>query len=175
MELCFKKTYLAVDELQIPRALRITVTSSVLGTGIVARVPGQATVGIHGDKVESSVQSAGQFGRIHINSEFLIEQLEYLISAIILHQEQTRANVRPSDEVQSEGIAIGGSTVSGGIVSTFQGAVFGTGLVIRAQRRIPLYSEAQLALPFIFYIREFLPHCQCSSWCNHRQSEANAS
>lgn len=143
MELSGTNTHLAVDELQIPRALRITVTGSVFGTGFVARVPGHATIGIHGDKVESSVQSAGQFGRIHINSELLIEQLENLISAFILHQEQTRANVRPSDEVQSEGVAIGGSTVSGGIVSTFQGTVFGTGLVIRAQRRVPLYSEVQ--------------------------------
>lgn len=40
-------TYLAVDELEIPRALGIAVTSSVLGTSLVGGVLLHAAVCIH--------------------------------------------------------------------------------------------------------------------------------
>ena len=53
-----RETYLAVDELQITGALGIAVAGSVLGTGLVGRVLGHSTVGIHGDKIQGSVQAA---------------------------------------------------------------------------------------------------------------------
>lgn len=138
------KTHLAVDELQITRALRIAIASSVLGTCLVPRVLSQATIGIHGDKVQSSIESAGQPGSIHVECELLVLQLEYLVGTLVLHQVQTRANVGASDEAQSEGIAISGRTVCAGVVSAVQRTVSGASLVIGAESRIPLSSNKSI-------------------------------
>lgn len=151
-----RKTHLAVDELQITRALRITVASSVLGTCLVALVPLQATIGIHGDKVQSSIESAGQLGSIHIDCELLVLQLEHLVGSFVLHQEQTRANVGASDEAQSEGIAVGGRTVGAGVVSAVQSAVCGASLVIGAESRIPLLSKKSINMNTHLLGSEFL-------------------
>lgn len=40
---------LSVDELDVVRALRVAVTSAVLGAGLVVLILGQATVGVHLD------------------------------------------------------------------------------------------------------------------------------
>lgn len=134
-------THLTVDKLQITRALRITVASSVFGTCLVAIVPSHATIGIHGDKVQSSIESAGQSGSVHIECELLILQLEHLVGTIVLHQKQTRANVGSSDKAQREGIAICARAVGAGVVSALQGTVCGASLVIGAESRIPLVSK----------------------------------
>lgn len=51
-------TYLAGDELEITGALGVAVTRAVLGTSGVAGVLGLATIKVHGDKVQSTVQAA---------------------------------------------------------------------------------------------------------------------
>lgn len=149
-------THLAVDELQITRALRVTVTSSVLGTCLVAIVLSQATIGIHGDKVQSSIESAGQTGSVHIECELLVLQLEDLVGTIVLHQKQTGANVGSSDKAQSEGIAIGGRTVGAGVVSALQSTVCGASLVIGAESRIPLVSKKSTNVNARLLYSEFL-------------------
>lgn len=53
-----RATYLAVDELEVTRALAVAITSPVLGTGLIRRVLGHATVGSHGHKVQSTVETA---------------------------------------------------------------------------------------------------------------------
>ena len=147
-------THLSVDELQVARALRVTVTGTVLGTSLVAIVLGQTTVGVHGDEVQGSVETARKLGAIHIEGELLVEQLEHLVSAVVLHEEQTRANVGTSDEAQSQSVAIGGGTVGGLIVGTIQGTVCGTGLVVRAESRVPLFREK---------VSQHDPDCQTES------------
>jgi hypothetical protein len=49
---------LAVDELEITRALRVAIAGTVLGTGLVAGVLGRTTILIHGDEVQSTVETA---------------------------------------------------------------------------------------------------------------------
>jgi hypothetical protein len=51
---------LAVDELEITRALRVAVACAVLGTGLVARVLGQTAVLVHGDEVQGAVETAAE-------------------------------------------------------------------------------------------------------------------
>ena len=52
---------LAVDELEITRALGIAVAGTVLGAGLVARVLGLATVLVHRDKVQGTIETAAGF------------------------------------------------------------------------------------------------------------------
>ena len=49
---------LAVDELEVTRALGVTVACTVLGTGSVTLLGGEATIEGHGDEVQSTVQAA---------------------------------------------------------------------------------------------------------------------
>lgn len=67
---------LAVDELDVAGALSITVTGTVLGTSLVAGVLGKTTVEVHGDEVESTVQTAANVGDIDIKGELVAEELE---------------------------------------------------------------------------------------------------
>lgn len=53
-----RSTYQAVDELEVTGALAVAVSRSVLGTSSVGGVLGHATVGIHGNEVHSTVQTA---------------------------------------------------------------------------------------------------------------------
>jgi hypothetical protein len=54
----FEQTNLSVDELDVLRTLSITVSGTILGTGLVARVLGHSSIGIHLSEVQSTVQSA---------------------------------------------------------------------------------------------------------------------
>lgn len=131
---------LTVDELEVARALRVTVSSTVLGTGLVGWVLGHATVGVHGDKVQSTVETAGEVGDIDIEGELLVQQLKHLVGRVVLHHVQTRANVlllAGGDEVEAEGIAAGGHTIGGFVVGTLKGAVGCAGRIVRADSRVP--------------------------------------
>lgn len=97
---------LAVDELQVTGTLGVTVARAVLGAGLVVLVLGHATVGVHGDKVESAVQTARQVGNVHIEGELLAQEVEHLVLRVGGHQEGTATDVllrRRSDKVQSQG------------------------------------------------------------------------
>lgn len=170
------ETHLAVDELQVPRALRITVASSVLGTSLVAIVLGHTTIGIHGNEVQSSVESTGKTRGVHIESELLVEQLEHLVRAVILHQEHARTDVGTSDEFQGQGVTIGSRAVSAFVVGAIDGTVGSASLIIRAESCIEL-SESQPLNSNAHVIRmpDISPRYQCSSWWNHQRSESNAS
>jgi hypothetical protein len=51
----------SVDEFDVSRALRVAITRSVLGSGLVGSVGlGNTTVGVHLRKVESAVETAGE-------------------------------------------------------------------------------------------------------------------
>lgn len=51
-------THLSGDELEVSRALSITVTGTKLGTSLVGRVLGKTTIGVHLDKVQGTVDTA---------------------------------------------------------------------------------------------------------------------
>lgn len=54
-------TYHSVDELEVTRALRVAVSSTILGSSGVGRVLGHATIGVHGDEVQRTVEAALSF------------------------------------------------------------------------------------------------------------------
>ena len=131
---------LTVDELEVARALRVTVPSTVLGTGLVGWVLGHATVGVHGDKVQSAVETAGEVGDVDIKGELLVQQLKHLVGGVVLHHVQTRANVlllAGGDEVEAEGVAAGSHTISGLVAGTLEGAVGCARRIVRADGLVP--------------------------------------
>ena len=73
------KTYLAIDELDVLRALAVTVARAVLSTGLVVRVLAQATITVHLGKVEGTVQAAWQVGDVNIESELSVLEVEQLV------------------------------------------------------------------------------------------------
>jgi len=64
--------YLAIDELEIPRTLSIAISSTILGTCLVRRVLLQATICVHRDEIQRTVEATGEVGQINIECKFLI-------------------------------------------------------------------------------------------------------
>jgi hypothetical protein len=115
---CEGLSYHAIDELEIPRALRVAVSGSVLRTGLVARVFRHATIGIHSHKVQSTVQTARKVRHINIEGELVVQQVEMLIRLVILHKVQTRANIGTGDEAELKLGSRGSDTVSARVIGT---------------------------------------------------------
>ncbi len=108
--------YLAVDELDVVRALGVAIASPVLGTSLVRREPAGATVLVHLDEVERTVETAGEARHVDVEGELLVLQVECLVGAVILGEEvDTRTNVRRvralGHELETEGIAARRDTV----------------------------------------------------------------
>lgn len=131
-------THLAVDELDVARALGITVSSAVLCTGLVPFVLGHSAIGIHGREVQSAVQPTGEVRDVHVKGEFLAQQVKHLIRAVVLHQVQAGTDVGAGDELQCQRVSISGYAVGCLVVCPVQGAVLGTCLVIGAESSVPL-------------------------------------
>jgi hypothetical protein len=104
----------AVDELDVVGTLRITVTSSVLGTGLVVALS-NTTIGGHLDEVESAVETTGQLRDIDVEGELLTDEVEHLVLCVALHKVCTRTNVGGvralGDEFDAQRIAAGSDTV----------------------------------------------------------------
>lgn len=133
---------LAIDELDVMRALRVTVTGSVLGTSLVGGELGHATIGVHLTEVHSTVQTARQLRHIHVKGELLVEKVEHAVLAVRRHQVSTRTNVPAvavaGDEVELQGTgARSGDAVGATVVCTIEGAVCGAGSSIRAESCVP--------------------------------------
>lgn len=124
--------YLATDELQITGALRITVSSTELGTGSVGRVLGLATISIHGNKVQGRVETALDLGQIDVEGQLVVLEREGLVPVGVLHEVQTGADVLAVlvllDELQGQGVAAGGDAVGARVVGSLEGAVGAVGL-----------------------------------------------
>lgn len=133
-------TYLALDKLDVTRALRVAVTGSVCGTGGVAREARNTSVEIHAHKVESTVKTAANVGDINVEGELVTEKLEALV-LVTVHEVDTATNAGAVltliDELQRQRITAGGDTVGGLILCAIKAAVFSAGLAIRAERRVP--------------------------------------
>lgn len=92
---------LTTDELQVTRALRVTVPNTVLSTSLVVGVLGDTTIGVHGHEVEGTVQTAREVGDIDGEGELLVQQVEDLVVGVIGHQVGTRSDVGTGNEVQA--------------------------------------------------------------------------
>jgi len=97
------------------RALSIAITSTVLGTGIVA-ISHVACL-VHLDEVESTINTTWHLRNINSEGEFLVDKLEHLVLRVRVEHEGSGTNVLSSGsiryEVHSQGLAIGGNTVWG--------------------------------------------------------------
>lgn len=86
--------YLAVDELEIPGALRVAVTSAVLRASLVARVLLQTTICVHGYEVECTIEATRQLRHINVKGKLLIAgKFKHFVCRVVLHQVGTRSNV----------------------------------------------------------------------------------
>ena len=141
---CEILTYHSVNELDVTRALRVAVSSSVLGTSLVSWELGQATVGVHLGEVESTVQTARKVGNIDVEGELLVEKLEHLVGRVACHEVDTRTDVllgRSGHELEGESVAAGGDAVGTRVVGTVESAVGRTGNTVGAESGIPGVSS----------------------------------
>ena len=88
------KGYLAVDELNVIRALCNAVPSSVFSAGLLSRVfLERPLIGVHLRKVKCAVKATGKVGHVDIEGELLVLQVEHLIAAVVGHKVHARAGV----------------------------------------------------------------------------------
>lgn len=107
------ESHLSVDELDVVGALRITVSGSVLGTGLVVGVLSETTIGVHLGEIERAVETARKLGDINIEGEFGVVQVEQLVVACVAEQEDTGSNVGVGtlgDELDGQGVTRGSDT-----------------------------------------------------------------
>ena len=94
--------------------LRIAVAGTILGPSLVGRVLAHASVLVHLDKVEGTVQATRKFRDVDVEGEFLVLQTEHLVRGFILQKIDARADVlllAGRDEFESEGVSAGGDAV----------------------------------------------------------------
>ena len=145
-----KRPYLAVDELQVTRALRVAVSSSELGTSLVVGELGHATVSLHLGEVEGTVQATRKLGNIDVKSELLVEELEDLVAGVGIHEINPRAHVgraisAAGHEFQAQRVARIGNAVGALIVCAIKSTVCGTGFAIGTKGSIPAVTTARLS------------------------------
>ena len=109
-------SYLAVDELDVVRALCVAVAGTVLGAGDVAWEAGLATVSVHLDEVEGAVETTGEVRHVDVEGELLVLQVEHLVGGVILREEvDTRPDVLRvwalGHELEAECVSTRGDTV----------------------------------------------------------------
>merc|ERR1719244_2332275 len=82
------------NELEIMRALGITVACTIGSSGLVPWVFTHTTILLHFNKVEGTVQATGQIRYINIEGELPVEKLEHLILlATRFHQVHSATHV----------------------------------------------------------------------------------
>lgn len=133
---------LAVDELDIMRALRVAVARSVLGTGLVGCVLGQATVLVHCRKVDCAVEATGQVGDVDVKGKLLVQQVEHAVLSRRAHEVVAASDILAiavlghEAELQSTG-AGRGDAIGATVVCSVESAVLSASLAIRALGCVP--------------------------------------
>lgn len=84
---------LSINKLDVSWALSITVSSSVISTGVVSRELVESTVMWHLGEVESSVDTAWQLRNIDVEGELSVNEFEHLILVITTHEIVSRSDV----------------------------------------------------------------------------------
>lgn len=110
------QTHLAVDELDVVRALGVAVTGSVLCAGLVSGEAGGAAVGVHLDEVERAVEAARELRHVDVERELLVLEVELLVLRVGRVEEvHARADVgrvlAVRHELEAERVSAGGDTV----------------------------------------------------------------
>ena len=143
---------LAVDELDVARALRVAVASAVLGTSLVRREARQAAVLVHLRQVERAVETARQVRHVHVERELLILKMKHLVLRLAArrHEVHARADVLAirvvGDEFQGDGVAARADPVRAAVVCAIDSAVRRTGLCIGAEGGVPGVSIVAVLL-----------------------------
>ena len=125
-------THLAIDELDILRALSIAIAGTVLRAGLVVGILGHTAVSVHLREVEGAVETARQGGHVDVEGKLLVLQMEKLIvgRAAGSHEVDTGADVLAvrvvGNELQSERITTGSDTVGVLIISPVERAILCT-------------------------------------------------
>mmetsp|Transcript_22060 Transcript_22060/g.60270 ORF Transcript_22060/g.60270 Transcript_22060/m.60270 type:complete len:481 (-) Transcript_22060:116-1558(-) len=142
------------DELEVMRALRIAVASSVLGArGVAPAVPVPHLVHLH--KIHGAVQATGQLADIHGHAELAVLQLVHLVGGLRVHHVEPRAEVLGIFRLRHEGqldavlVAIGGNAVCAEVVGPVNLAGRCALQGVGAQRRDPLVVLVAILSLFI--------------------------
>lgn len=120
--------------------MSVAVASSVLGTSLVGREAGHATVLVHLDEVEGTVETARQVGHVNVEGELLVLELEHLVLGLGFHKVNTGADVGASYEFEGELVAGGRNTVGAGVVSAIERAIGRACCRVRAELSVPLVA-----------------------------------
>lgn len=135
------QTNLAIDELDVVRALRVAVSSAVLGSSLVCRVFGHTTILVHFDEVKGSVQAAGQLRGVDVKGELLVEELEHLVLGIRGHKIQPRTDAPAErtigDKLKRKSATGRSHSVRAGVVCSIEGAITSTCFAVRAEGSVP--------------------------------------
>ena len=127
--------------LDVVRALCIAVARAVRRTGLVAGVLAEPAVGLHLDKVEGTVEAAGELGHVDVERELLVLQLEKAVGAVVFEEVGAGTDVdgvrAVGDEVDLEGVARRREPVCTLVVARLDGAVAGAGCGVGADRGVP--------------------------------------
>jgi hypothetical protein len=143
--------YLAVDELQIPRALGIAIPSTVLGASLVAGVLLHTAVRIHRYEVKRAVETARQFRYIDVEGELMVAgELEHLVLGVRSHEIRSRTDVGRvralSNEFQRQRVAASCDSIGALVVCSIDGAVGRTRLVVGARGSVPLIASVAVGV-----------------------------
>ena len=133
--------YQTVDEFQILRALAVAVASPELRTSLVGGESLHATILVHLREVEGTVETARQVRYINIESELLVEEVEHLVVAGVLHQVYAGSNVAAAcafgDKAELDGVARSRDTVRARVIGAVDSAVSRAAFGIRTDGSVP--------------------------------------
>jgi hypothetical protein len=118
-----KSTHLTVDELDIMRALRITISSPIFRAGIVIRELAHPTVCIHLHEVQRTIEAAGEIRHVDVKGELLVLKIERLVVGLVRHEVDTRADIGVGYRLERESVAYGSDAEVIAVVRAVKGTV----------------------------------------------------
>ena len=134
------------------RTLSIAIASSIFGTSLV--VPTLASIFLHFDEIQSSIETARHLGYINIKSELSVLKLEHLIVLVIRHQETSGTNILGVRTAGNKADIQAGSSTADAIsaapcalINPIKGALARTGRVVGAQAMIPGVAGVAICVP----------------------------
>jgi len=140
---------LAINELDVTRALRVAVSGTVCRASLVVRVLGLATIGVHLDEVESAVQAARKLRDIHVERKLLVWQGEHMVVGTVVQKVHARADVLcgvRGDELQREGISGRRDAIGVGVIRAFEHTGLRADRVACADRGIPSITSVTVSV-----------------------------
>jgi len=135
---------LAVDKLDVVRALSIAISRTVFSAGFVTGMFRHTTVCVHRYEVKSTVKSTGKVRYVDVEGKFFVLQLEHSVRRVALRQINTRSDVgrvrTVSNELQGEIGTANRDTVRARVVRTVEGTVCGAGDGVWTEGLVPFVT-----------------------------------